>query len=106
MVRGVVRVPETSPDGVDSSATIAPNARIVGPVKVGAGVHIGDGVVIEGPSIIDHGARIEAGARLVRSILWEESVVGAQAALSDTVVGKSYRVEPNIVLENALVAEE
>jgi NDP-sugar pyrophosphorylase family protein len=106
VVRGVVRVPETSPDGVDSSATIAPNARIVGPVKVGAGVHIGDGVVIEGPSIIDHGARIEAGARLVRSILWEESVVGAQAALSDTVVGKSYRVEPNIVLENALVAEE
>lgn len=106
VVRGVVRLPETSPNGVDSSATIAPNARIVGPVKVGARVHIGDGVAIEGPSIIDRGARIEAGARLVRSILWEESVVGAQAALSDTVVGKSYRVEPNIVLENALVAEE
>jgi NDP-sugar pyrophosphorylase family protein len=43
---------------------------------------------------------------LARTICWEGAVVGAHAVLSDTIVGKNYRVEPKIRLENALVAEE
>lgn len=106
VVSGVVRLPQTSPDGIDPSAAIAPTARILGPVKIGARVRIGDGVAIEGPSVLDHGVHIEAGARLARSICWEGAVVGAEAALHETVVGKNYHVEPKIRLENALVAEE
>jgi mannose-1-phosphate guanylyltransferase len=106
VVRGVVRLPQTSSDGIDPSAAIAPSARIEEPVKVGARVRIGDGVVIEGPSVLDEGVRVEAGALLARAICWEGAVVGAHAALRDTVVGKNYHVEPKTRLENALVAEE
>jgi NDP-sugar pyrophosphorylase family protein len=106
VVCGVVHLPQTSSDGIDASAAVAAGARIEGPVKVGARVRIGDGVAIQGPCVLDDDVQVEAGARLARTICWEGAVVGAHAVLSDTIVGKNYRVEPKIRLENALVAEE
>jgi len=106
VVRGIVRIPQTNPNGIDPSATIAPGARIEGPVRLGAGVYVGEGVSIEGPCVVDDRVRIEPGARLQRSILWQGATIGARSQLSDSIVGNDYLVEPESVLANALVAEE
>jgi NDP-sugar pyrophosphorylase family protein len=106
VVRGIVRIPQTSPNGVDPSATIGREVRIDGPVRLGAGVSVGDGVSIEGPCVVDDRVRIEAGARLARTIVWQGARIGERAHLRDTVVGNDYFVRPESVLENALVADE
>jgi mannose-1-phosphate guanylyltransferase len=106
VVRGVVRIPRTTPNGIDPSATIASGARIEGPVRLGAGVYVGEGVSIEGPCVVDDRVRIEPGARLQRSILWQGARIGARSQLTDSIVGNDYLVEPESVLANALVAEE
>jgi mannose-1-phosphate guanylyltransferase/mannose-1-phosphate guanylyltransferase/phosphomannomutase len=106
VVRGIVRIPHTSANGIDPSAAIAPGARINGPVRLGAGVSVATGVSIEGPCILDDRVRVEAGARLARTILWQGATVGADAQLRDTIVGSNYVVAPESILENALVAEQ
>jgi mannose-1-phosphate guanylyltransferase len=104
VVRGVVRIPQTKPHGVDPSATIAGGVRIEGPVRVGAAVRIEEGVSIVGPSVLDDRVCVEAGARLERAILWEGAKIGSRAALRDTIVGIDCIVEAESVLTNALVA--
>ncbi len=104
VVRGVVRIPQTAPNGIDASARFGSDVRIEGAVRVGAGATIGDGVSIVGPSVIGDGVRVDSAAKLERSILWEGAEIGARATLHDTVVGIGYVVPPESVLNGALVA--
>ncbi len=106
VVSGFMRIPQTSANGIDPTATIGEGARIEGPVKLGAGVRIGNGVLIEGPSVVDDRASIEAGARLKRAIVWHDAMIGARAALLDTIVGIDTIVAAGSELKNALVADE
>lgn len=106
VVQGLVRIPDTSPNGIDPSARLGQGVSIEGAVRLGAGVRVGDGVSILGPSILDDRVRIGPRARLERSILWEGAAVGADADLRDTVVGRNAVVEPHSILKNALVAED
>ncbi len=104
VVRGVVRIPHTTPNGIDPSATLANGVRIEGPVRIGAAVRVGEGASIVGPSVLDDRVRVEAGARLERTICWESATIGARAELRDTIVGTNCVVEPQSVLVGALVA--
>jgi mannose-1-phosphate guanylyltransferase len=104
VVSGVVQIPRTKPNGIATSATLAPNVRIEGPVHVGAAVHVGEGVSIIGPTVLGDRVRVEAGARLERAICWEGSTIGSQAELRDTIVGNGYAVEPKTTLVETLVA--
>jgi len=104
VVRGVVRIPTTNPNGVDASASIGSGVRIEGPVRIGAGACIADGVSIVGPSVVGDRVAVDTSARLERAILWDGARIGAGAMLRDTVVGTQYVVLPDAVLENALVA--
>jgi len=106
VVRGVVRIPQSKPNGIDESATLAADVRVEGPVRIGAAVRVDEGVSIIGPSVIDDGVRIEAGARLERTICWQRSTIGARAALRDAVVGTEYAVVCESVLDGVLVARE
>ncbi len=106
VVSGAVRIPQTSPNGIDPSAQIAYDARLEGAVRVGAGVRIGADVSIVGPSIIDDGARVEAGARLERAIVWQGATIGARSTVRNTIVGKNYAVEPESNLIDMLVARD
>ncbi len=105
VVRGVVQIPQTSPNGIDPSARVGEDVRIEGPVRLGAAVRVGDGVRIEGPCILDEGVSVESGARLQRTIIWRGATVGARAELRDTVVGARYAVAPEAILDNTLVAD-
>jgi mannose-1-phosphate guanylyltransferase len=106
VVSGVVRIPQSSANGIDSTARLGSGVRIDGPVRIGPGVRVEDSVSIEGPCVLDDGARVEAGARLTRTILWQGARVGPGSELCDTIVGKNYVVTPQSILHNALVAEE
>ncbi|MGA8576877.1 MAG: NDP-sugar synthase [Candidatus Cybelea sp.] len=104
VVRGVMRIPQTTPNGIDPSARLAGDVCVEGPVRVGPGVILAQGVRIVGPSILDAGVRVESGARLERAICWQGATIGARAELCDAVVGNGYVVEPSSVITNALVA--
>ncbi len=106
VICGTVAIPETRPNGIDPTAVIAGGARIEGAVRVGAGVRVADGVSIVGPCVLDEGVNVEAGATLIRAILWEGAFVGARATVRDTVVGVRYRVDPEAILGDTLVAPE
>ncbi|MFZ1016678.1 MAG: NDP-sugar synthase [Candidatus Cybelea sp.] len=106
VIRGVVRIPQTRPDGIDASAELGRDVRIEGAVRIGASVRIEDGVAIVGPSVLDDGVCVRSGARLERSIVWQHSNIGAGATLRDTVVGRDYDVAQGIVLDDALVATD
>jgi mannose-1-phosphate guanylyltransferase len=106
VVSGVVRIPQTSPNGIDPSARIGDGARIEGAVRLGSGVSVGENVSIEGPCVVDDRVRIEAGARLKRAIVWQGATVGAGAELLDAVVGNDTVVAGGSVLQNTLVAVE
>ncbi len=106
VVSGVVRIPQTSSNGIDPSATIGDGARIEGAVRLGAGVRVGENVSIEGPCVIDDRVRIEPGARLKRAIVWQGATIGARAELLDTIVGNDTVVADESALKNTLVAEE
>jgi mannose-1-phosphate guanylyltransferase len=106
VVRGVVQIPHTHPNGVDPSATIAAGARIEGPVRIGAGVRIKDGVSIVGPCVLDDRVCVEPRARIERTICWEGATIGADARLRDSVVGSQYAVPASIVLNDMLVARD
>ncbi len=106
VVSGVIRIPHTSPNGIDPSATIGAGARIEGAARLGAGVRVGENVSIEGPCVVDDGVRIEAGARLKRSIVWQGATIGAGSELLDAIVGKDTVVADESVLKDTLVAEQ
>lgn len=104
VVRGVVRIPHTTGNGIDKSAKLARDVRIEGPVQVGADVRIAQGVSIVGPSVLGNRVCVEEGARLERAICWDGATIGARADLLDTIVGIGYAVESGSVLRDALVA--
>ena len=106
VVRGVVRIPQTEPNGIDPSAQLAASVRIDGPVRIGADVRLDDDVSILGPTVLDDSVHVKAGARLERAICWTGASIGAGAQLCDSVVGKDYAVEAGCVLAGALVASD
>lgn len=106
VLEGVVQIPKTTSHGIDSSARLGSDVRIEGPVRIGAAATIADGVSIVGPSIIGDRVRVDAAVTLERSILWNGATIGARANLRDTIVGTGYVVQPESVLDDALVAVE
>jgi mannose-1-phosphate guanylyltransferase len=106
VVLGKVSIPGTRASGADPTASIAPEARIDGPVWIGSRARIEAGATVTGPSVIGDGVTIGAGARVEGSILWEDAAVGAGATLRDAIVGKGYRVDPGVSLDGAIVANE
>jgi mannose-1-phosphate guanylyltransferase len=104
VLRGVVRIPETRPTGIDLTAQVDPLAKISGEVWIGKRVKIGRAARIVGPSVISDDAIIEEGATIDRSILWEGVRVRAGRVVQGSIVGRSYVVDKN--LEDAVAANE
>ena len=89
---------------IHSTATVAPSARIRGPVVIGPECHI-EATAVVGPSVVlGAECRIGAGAVIDTSVLWEDVDVGAAARLTGCLVGRSVsigahaRVTPGAVL--------
>jgi NDP-sugar pyrophosphorylase family protein len=61
------------------SATVDPNARLLGPVLLGAGVKVRAGATLVGPVSVGPGTTIGEQAVVSRSVLWSQCVVGERA---------------------------
>jgi NDP-sugar pyrophosphorylase family protein len=105
-LRAAVTVPgRKGPDGwLHPTATIAPTAKVRGPVAIGPDCHI-EGAAVVGPgAVLGAGCRVSAGAQVDAAVLWEEVAVGAAAHLSGCLVGRGAsigahaRVTPGAVL--------
>ncbi|MDQ2865105.1 MAG: NDP-sugar synthase [Candidatus Eremiobacteraeota bacterium] len=106
LVNGVFAIPDTRASGADASAHVGTGTSVDANVWIGANVRIGNNVRIVGPAVVGDGVTIEDGATLERAIVWEGSSIGAGSILTDTIVGKDYRVEPASKLSSAVVANE
>ncbi len=103
---GRVEIRGARATGVPPSASVASDARIEGPVRVGERAQIASGARIVGPSVIGDDVRIGEGATLERTIVWNGSTIGARATLRDTIVGERYAVGNGTNLDGAIVAGE
>jgi NDP-sugar pyrophosphorylase family protein len=93
------------PEGwVDPTATIAPTARVRGPVVIGPGCRVEAGARVGPGVVLGAGCRIGEGAVVDAAVLWEEADVGAAAHATGCLVGRAVsigahaRVTPGAVL--------
>lgn len=85
------------------SAVVHPDARLVGPVVLGASVRIEAGAVVVGPTAVGPGSRIMRDAVVTRSNLWSGCTIGAGAVVDASLVADGGEVEPGAQLEWELV---
>ena len=69
-----------------SKATIAPSARLCGPVIVGPDVHIADNALLVGPVILARGVRVEADATLHHAIIGPHKTIPPHVAIRGRVL--------------------
>ena len=106
VVNGTFHIPGTHASGIHPSARVASGARVSGNVWIGARAVVEAAATITGPSVIGNGVRIGAGSEIVRSIVWDDAIVGDGATLRDAIVGIGFRVKDGATLDGAVVANE
>jgi mannose-1-phosphate guanylyltransferase len=93
------------PEGwIHPTATVAPTARVRGPVAIGPGCHVDADAALGPGAVLGAGCRIGVGAHVESAALWEDVQVGAHARLPGCLLGRGVavgayaRVTPGAVL--------
>ncbi len=86
------------------AAEIAADARIEGPVLLGAGTRVGAGAILEGGVVAGAGCAIGRGATVAGSVLWDGVEIGEGARVRDSVLADGARVGAGAVLEGIVLA--
>jgi NDP-sugar pyrophosphorylase family protein len=105
LLTGRFRLPDVR-IGYDALTQVAPDASVEGAVWIGSGTVVRSGARVVGPSAISDNVMIESGALIERSIVWQDSVIGSGATVSDSIIGTAYHVAPGVMLNTAIVANE
>ena len=86
VLRGLARLrhPPGPLTGVDESAILGRDARLLPPFRVGARAILGDGAVIGPDVVVGAGARVAAGAQLSRCVVWPDAE--ARGTITDAIV--------------------
>ncbi len=87
---------------VHAAASVAADARLVGPVLIGPESRVEAGATVVGPTAIGLGCRIGAEAVVCRSILWDHAAVGERATLDRCIVATWAGVGPGEQLNHQL----
>jgi NDP-sugar pyrophosphorylase family protein len=97
-------VPERSP-GVRcaASATISPDARLEGPVLIGARARVEAGATVGPHVVLGEGSQVGAGAALRDSVLFDGVSLGAQAFARGLLAGHHARVGDRASAEHGAV---
>jgi NDP-sugar pyrophosphorylase family protein len=106
-VRTPLRPAGNHRDGVwiEAEATIVPGAVLRSPAVLGAGVHLEAGARVGPHAVLGAGTRVGPGASVEGSVLWEDVVVEAGAALAGCVVGPGARIGAGARLAAGTVVE-
>jgi mannose-1-phosphate guanylyltransferase / phosphomannomutase len=93
-------------DEAEGDSSIAPSARIYGPVFLGKGVEVRSNAVIHGPTVIGDYAIVEDGATVDRSVVWPNSYLGERTDLHGALVGKQCSLKSGtVVFEGAVIGD-
>lgn len=108
---GRIRIPGTggpNPGGVivHETASVHPDARLVGPAFVGPRAQVREGAQIGPYAVLGKRVRIEARARVRDSILWADTRIGEAAEVSDAILGLSGFVGPGAQLSGAVLGDK
>lgn len=92
---GAVRT--SVPDAYNSaSVALAADAqvhgRVVGPAHVGAGVSVAPGALVSGRTVLGRGVEIGPGAHVDGAVVLDGAVVGANATVTNAIVGPGAQV--------------
>jgi mannose-1-phosphate guanylyltransferase len=77
---------------IDPTASIAPSARIRGPVALGSGCRVEADAIVGPGTVLGAGCRVGAGAEVEGAVLWEEVEVGPAARLMRCLVGRGVEI--------------
>jgi len=77
---------------VCDGAVVAPGARLVPPVYVGAGATIAAGARVGSSAVVGAGARIDEGAVVESAVVGARAVVGSRASVSGSIVGEEAEI--------------
>jgi len=108
MLAGLTQLPITgtlhgSNIWVGENTEIDPNARINGPVVIGANCRIKAGVTIEADTVIGDNAIIEDDACLEKAILWDSAYVGRGANLNGCTICHHCTVKDEVQIQEGAV---
>ncbi len=78
---------------IGAETTVHPEARLEGPLAIGAGCTIAAGAHLIGPAVIGDNVIVEANARIQRSVVWDDTYIGEEAALDDCTVADRNTIE-------------
>ncbi len=99
LAAGAVPEPERSPGVfVAETASVAETATLRPPVAVAAHTEVGASATLGPHTAVGRAATVAPGAVVARSVLDEETRVGPNATLLDTVAGQSVRVGAGVVV--------
>ena len=84
------------------TAFVAPGARLVGAVQLGAGARILTGATVVGPAVIGEECTIGRDAVVARSVLWSRCAIGERSMIHSCIVANDAVVPPDATLLNVV----
>lgn len=88
-------------------AHIDPEARIEGPVLIGAYCHVGPGAVLGPGTVLGPYTRVEERASLKRTIVWDNVHIGPGASLRGVVVCSGSSINKQVqIFEDAVIGDD
>ncbi|MDR2437401.1 MAG: NDP-sugar synthase [Endomicrobium sp.] len=90
---------------ISKTAKISRSAKINRPCFIGNNVAIGENSVIKPYSVISNNVRIKDNAVIERTIIWENSKVGARAYIINSIISSNASIPAGISLFDSIMME-
>jgi len=90
---------------LDESASVAPSARLAGPLLVGRNATIEDRAIIVGPAVVGTNAVVGERAVVRGSILWPNARIGGRATVENSIITDGFSVGPLSTLTHCIAID-
>ncbi|MCG2892944.1 MAG: NDP-sugar synthase [Vulcanisaeta sp.] len=87
---------------IDGGARVDHGAIIRGPVYVGKDVYVGNNAIIRNSTSLEEGSVVGADAEITESLIGRKATVGRGSFIGSSVIGDESTVEPGVVTLNVL----
>lgn len=91
---------------VGGEVEIAPDARLYGPIYLGAGVKLKGGVVVQGPTVIRDNVVVDNLATIERSIIWRNCYIGERVEMRGAIIGLQCSIKADAMIFEGVVLSD
>ncbi len=111
VLAGRMRIPgmaKPNPGGliVDSTATVHPTARLIGPGLLGPGVRVGARATLGPGAVLGRRVRVEKEAVVADSVLWADTRVGEGAVVRHSILCANTFIGPGARVDRATLGDK